>query len=815
VVKALADHGAPFGGSSNGTTTVDRTNYFETMPAGDVNLEFAIRLEADRLANSYVSHEDLASEMTVVRNEFEKFENSPAVVLGDRMRAAAYSWHNYAKPPIGNRSDIERVPIDRLQAFYKKYYQPDNVVLTVSGNFDEARALDYVARYFGAIKKPGRRLDATYTDEPAQDGERSVILRRVGKTGIVAAMYHIPAASHEDFAAAEVLANVLDPAPSGRLYKALVSTGKATSVSAVAVARHDPGMLVITASTASGEGLEEVRDLMTQTLESLASGGVEKEEVERARAMVLKWNADQMLDVNGAGVSLSEWVSRGDWRLYFLHRDRLEKVTAEDVSRVAGKYLRRGNRTVGLYVPTDKPDRTEVPAAPEVAGLVKDYKGRQAVALGESFDPTPENIEKRVRRSELPGGAKLALLPKKSRGEAVIMEVDLHYGNADSLKGRTLPADLLAFLLDRGTRKHTARELQDELDRSKISLSVGGQPGLLSVTVQCTRATLPKALELLREVLREPAFPQDEFDALKRQALAAMRHSATEPQSLASQALARKLQPYPPGDVRHQATVEERIALLEKLTLEDVREVYEEQLGAAAAEVVVVGEFDAEATAKAVGSILEGWQSPAPYRRVELPADTSVKGEKVVLLTPDKANAYYQAGLRIAMDDRDPDYPALLLGNYILGGASPSRLFNRVRAKDGLSYSIGSDFSASAWDKAAAFTVFAMTNPANMPKVEAAIAEELAKFLKDGATDAEVEGAKKALLAETKNFLGSDAALAAVLIGQLASGRTSERMADLRKRVGELTAAQVNEAFRTHVDPKRLVIVEAGDFKAK
>jgi len=133
-----------------------------------------------------------------------------------------------------------------------------------------------------------------------------------------------------------VLANILDPAPSGRLYPAGVATGTATSFLGGATARHDPGMLVITASTASGEGLEEVRDLMTQTLESLASGGVEKEEVERARAMVLKWNADQMLDVNGAGVSLSEWVSRGDWRLYFLHRDRLEKVTAEDVSRVAG-----------------------------------------------------------------------------------------------------------------------------------------------------------------------------------------------------------------------------------------------------------------------------------------------------------------------------------------------------------------------------------------------------------------------------------------------------------------------------------------------
>jgi zinc protease len=815
VVKALQDHGAGFGTHANGTTTVDRTNYFETMPAGDDNLEFAIRLEADRLVNSYVKREDLASEMTVVRNEFEMGENSPGAVLGDRMMAAAYHWHNYGKPPIGNRSDIERVPIDRLQAFYRKHYQPDNVVLIVSGSFDEARALGHVARYFGALKRPARKLDATYTEEPPQDGERSATLRRVGKMGIVAAMYHIPAASHEDFAAVEVLANVLDPVPSGRLYKALVAPGKAASVSAVAIGRHDPGVLEISAGTASGEGLDQVRDTMTQTLESLASGGVEKEEVERARAMLLKWHADQLKDVNAAGVELSEWVARGDWRLYFLHRDRLEKVTADDVSRVAGKYLRRGNRTVGLFVPADKPDRTPVPAAPEVAGLVKDYKGREAVAVGEAFDATPANIEKRVRRSELPGGGKLVLLPKKSRGEAVTLQMALPYGNADSLRGQAIPAEFLAFVLNRGTRKHTYRELRDELDRNKITLSVGGGAGEVSVTVQCTRATLPKALELLREVLREPAFPQEEFDVLKRQVLAGLRQNLTEPSTLGPQALRRKLGSYPADDVRYVWPQEESIAAVGKLTLDEVRKVYEGQVGGAAAEVVVVGDFDAEATARAVGAVLDGWQSPTPYRRIGQPADTSVKGEKVVVRTPDKANAYYYAGLRMAIDNQHPDHAALVLGNYILGGGSASRLFNRVRAKDGLSYGVGSSYTAAARDRSASFTVAAIANPANMPKVEAAVAEELAKFLKDGVTDKEVEEAKKGFLEEMKNFLASDDGVATMLSSQLAAGRTLEWLADLQKKVGELTAAQVNEAFRKHVDPARLVIVEAGDFKTK
>src|SRR5258708_5221448 len=241
VPKALRDHGARF----NGSTWLDRTNYYETMPATDENLEFGIRLEADRMLNSYVKHEDLLSEMTVVRNEFEAGENNPQGILSQRMTAVAYEWHNYGKSTIGNRSDIEGVPIDLLQAFYRKHYQPDNAVLIIAGKVDEKKALAYVSRYFGVLKRPRRQLDASSAEEPPQDGERTVVLRRVGKVGVVGALYHIPAGPHEDFPALEVLENILSSQPSGRLYKALVTSKKANSVSATAFPCHDPGVLEI------------------------------------------------------------------------------------------------------------------------------------------------------------------------------------------------------------------------------------------------------------------------------------------------------------------------------------------------------------------------------------------------------------------------------------------------------------------------------------------------------------------------------------------------------------------------------------------
>src|SRR5215472_12585061 len=284
IPKDLQNHGAQF----NGSTSSDRVNYFETLPASDENLEFAIDLEADRLVNSYIKGEDLASEMTVVRNEFERGENSPSGVLSKRIAAAAYNWHNYGKPTIGNRTDIERVPVENLRAFYRKFYQPDNIVLIVAGKFDESKTLGWIQQYYGAIPRPARKLENTWTEEPPQDGERQVILRRVGDVGAVELAYHMPAGPHPEMAALQVLANILSTQPPGRLYKALVETKKAASASAFARGEHDPGLFSVDAEVTRDSSLEEVRDLLISTVEQIGTSGVTDQEVKRARQQILK-----------------------------------------------------------------------------------------------------------------------------------------------------------------------------------------------------------------------------------------------------------------------------------------------------------------------------------------------------------------------------------------------------------------------------------------------------------------------------------------------------------------------------------------------
>jgi zinc protease len=827
VPKALRDHGANF----NGTTNVDRTNYFETMPATDDNLEFGIRLEADRLVNSFVKREDLASEMTVVRNEFERGENSPQGVLMQRIHAAAYAWHNYGKSTIGNRSDIERVPIENLQAFYKKFYQPDNVVLVVAGRFEEEKALALARKYLGSIPRPARKLSDTYTEEPPQDGERTVVLRRVGTVGSVGVAYHIPAAGHADWAPLSLLAGILSQQPNGRLHKALVESGKATGVRASAGNNHDPGLFTVSAQPEAGQ-LDAVRDVLLRTMEGLGDEPFTKEEVEKAR--VRGRRASEQLQSNSTAMAqaLSSASALGDWRLLFVQRDRLDAVSADDVNRVARTYFRRHNRTVGVYIPEEQPQRLAVPAAPPVDAIVKDYKGGGVAEAGEAFDPTPENLDARLKVVDLGNGVKAGLLPKKNRGETVTLVLTLHYGNEESLKGQATAASMLPGLMMAGTKKHDRQALREELDSLGVRITPGlgggfgggggrrggggggGTPGQLTFTVEARKATLPQALKLLGEILREPAFPAAEFDAMKRRSRAASEGGRTDPSALANNRLARALAQYPPDDVRYVPTPEEEEKRLEAVTLDQVIALYQKQLGATSGELAIVGDFDADAALPLVREILKDWKSDVPVRRIERMAPADLAGFKEEIRTPDKANAVFHAGLAFRLKESDPDYAALRLGNFLFGGGTlSSRLGNRIRQKEGLSYGVTSSFTASPRDPNASFTINAITNPLNIDRVEKAVAEELKEFLEKGPTAQELADAKKAYLEAQKVGRTGDAALAGQITSNLQLGRTFAHTRETEKRIAALTPDDVKEAFRRHISPKKLVIITAGDFK--
>ncbi len=825
IPAAMKERGAQF----NGSTSSDRTNYFETLSASDDNLEFAIKLEADRMVNSPIKAEDLATEFSVVRNEFEMGENSPQRVLSQRMEAVAYEWHNYGKSTIGNRTDIERVPVDSLRAFYKKFYQPDNAMLVVAGKFDEQKALEYINKYFGSLPRPDRKLPATYTEEPPQDGERVVTLRRVGDVGLVGMLYHVPSGPHPEFAAVQVLASILDAQPSGRLYKALVETKKAAQVSADAEALHDPGTFEIMAevNTKDLNTLQHVRDTIYSVLDDVSRNGVTQEEVDRARQKMLKDRELAASEPNRVAIALSNWGSQGDWRLYFLSRDRIEKVTPAEVKDVAARYLTPSNRTIGYFIPSDKPERTNVPPTPDVAKLLNNYKGRAVQSTGESFDISPLAIEARLQRPDPIEGVKLVLLPKKTRGDAVYVHLNLHYGTAESLKGKVAAAGFLSSLMLRGTKNLNHQQIQDALDKNYARLGGGfgggrrmggggggGGAGTLSYSVQTKHANLPAVLEILRQVLREPTLPESEFEVMKNERLAMLEQGRSDPMRLGTNRLQRMLSHYPAADVRYVPTIAEEIERVKQVTVEDVRSLYREFVGASHGELTIVGDFESSEALSVLGRTFEGWKNAQPFERIERPFQADLKPTRETILTPDKANACYFAGLTLKMKDSDPDYPALVAGNYILGGGSiSSRIADRLRQKGGLSYSAAASFSASPLDPRGNLLIMAIYNPANLTKVVTGVNEEVARILRDGVTAEELKHATDGYLKQHEVSRTNDNMLASTLAENLYLGRTMQFDADLEAKIKALTVDEVNAALRKYIHPDELSVVTAGDFK--
>ena len=798
ITAQFADRGMQF----NGTTSLDRTNYYQVFQASPDNLQWALQMEADRMTHAFIAKKDLDSEMTVVRNEYESGENSPGGVLMKRMQSIAYDWHSYGRSTIGNRSDIENVRIGNLQAFYRTWYQPDNAVLLVAGKFDPAATLNQISRLFGAIPKPKRSLPAFWTVEPTQDGERSFAVRRQGDVQIVAIGYKVPSALHDDTDVMSFGSEILGTGASARLHKLLVETGKASQVFSFGQTGYAPGLQVFGAMVKKGEPIEPVRDALAAAVEGFAKAPPTKEEMDRVRLGYLNDFERSLNDPQQVGVALSDVIALGDWRLFFTGRERVKTVTAAEVAAVAGRYLKRDNRVTGVFVPEDAPQRAAIPPAPTVASLLKDFKPAASTLSSENFEPTQDNIMKRTRLTTA-GGVKLALLPKKNRGETVTVELRMHYGDEKNLFGKGAVAGLTGAMLMRGTTKYDRVQLADAFDRLKISGSTR--------RFETTRGNLAEALRLVAHVLKEPSFPATEFEQLRQQLLVGLESGRSEPQEVAGRALSQHFNLYPHGDVRAATSIDEDIADLKAARLEDLRAFHAQYYGATPAEMAIVGDFDAAAVVPLVDQLFGKWKAPANVAPV-LSRHADVAPIVKMIDTPDKENGFYTARINLDLNQDDQDYPALMLANYIFGeGGLKSRLIDRIRQKDGLSYGGGSELVPGSLDRAGMFEVSAIAAPQNLRRVDAAVREELGRALKEGFTAAELTGAKSGLMQQRVQNRADDAALAAGWATYLYRGRTFDWSRQFERKLMAVTLPELNAAFRRAIDPAKLSVIMAGD----
>ncbi len=834
------------GAAWNGTTSEDRTNYYETVPATDENLKWALSLESDRMVNVKFTKQLLDTEMTVVRNEFERGENSPQSILSERVAATAYLWHNYGKSTIGSKDDIEKVPVERLAAFYKKYYQPDNAVLILTGRLDETKTLQMVADSMGKIPRPTRKLEPDYTVEPAQDGERFVKLSRVGEGQDLIIAFHGPSAGHPDSAALQVLAAIMSGGGGGRggrgggggegrLAKALVDTKMANSASMNFQGRHDPGLIELSASLSNDQSLDQVKAKMIEVLKDVIANPPTAQEMERATTGLQRGLENSLADPQAIATgALNTAVANGDWRLMFLQHDRLADISAADVVRVAKAYLKESNMTVGYYVPDPAPDRTIVPPTPDLEAILKNHVSTVTITHAEVFDPTPSNIEKRVVRSKMPNGMKIVMLPKQTENSKVEATIELRFGDATTLAGKNAAAQIAGSLLNAGTRTKTREQITDELRKLNATVAVSGGGGggaaggrgggrggaggggainTATATINAPAANFEAALRVAVDELKNPAYPQTEFDRLIQPRIKALEVAQTEPTQLAAETLNRYLSPWKKGDVLYSRTREEQLAELKAVTLDDAKKFHDQFYGADSGVFAVVGPVDVKAVTAVATELLGNWNTTMKYKPI-IGEFKAVAALNQKIETPDKANAQFEAGIRLKVSQNDPDYPAMVLAGYMFGVPITSHIADRIRNREGLSYGANARVTVPAEGDSALLTGTVSLNPVNGPKVEFSFKDELARTLKDGFNPTEVAEAKKAYLDSLMVSRSQDAALLTLLASHEQLGHTMDWDDQLEKKIAALTPAQISDAFRRHVDPAALTIVKAGDFKA-
>jgi zinc protease len=806
VSKLLGEKGAEF----DGETSLDSTNYYETLPASQANLDFTLAFEADRMRNASISPDDLKSEASVVLNELETDENDPEGVLDERIVSAAFHWHSYGRSTIGSRADIEHAAAPALRAFYDKFYQPDNAVLIVSGKYDEAAALATIENRFGAIPSPTRELGATYTVEPAQDGERTVTVRRNGDIHMIGLAYHTVAGASDDFAAVEAAIDILTREPGGRLYKKLVETGLASSVFGDSTETHDPFLAQFGAGVRDAKNVATVEKILIDEIEKSAGSKIDDKEVERWRISTLKDLELSMADSKGLALELSDYAALGDWRAIFAYRNRVKKVTAADVQRVARTFFKASNRTLGTFIPTKDIDRAPLTETPDVNAYVAGIDGGELEDRGETFTATLDNIEQRTQRTQLEGGIKAALLPKKTRGGKVSLELALHWGDDRSLQNTRTAAALLGPMLARGTTKKSYQELQDLEDKLKARISFSTSASGLTLHIDTLRDNLPAAIDLAVEMLKTPRFSNNELEIVRQKELASLERSQQDPMAVADRTISQLTLRWPKADPRYPETFAEQIAATRSVRLADITRFYNDFVGAGHGELVVVGDFDPKPITAQIERHFASWQTKKPYKRLESKA-FGVQGTSTSVDIKDKEMTTLVFSHDVQMKDTDADYPAWLMMSQVLGGDCGSRAWMRLRENEGLSYDVETWARADAFDSVGGFGGYASVAPHNLGKAKASMLEEIEKLTTGSVTDEELERAKDTWIRAQDTGLSDDGTVTEMLATQAYRDRTTVYTKELRAKIQAVTTTDIARVAKKYLDPKRLVLVDAGD----
>jgi zinc protease len=792
------------GARSNATTYYDRTNYYAVLPSQFVPL--AIQLEADRMRNLRILPEDLASEMTVVRNEYERGENNPVRTLIKEIYATAFMAHPYSHPVIGWRSDIENTSPEKLRQFYDTFYWPENTTLTLIGGFDREATLEAIQTHYGAIPKAPRPIPAVETLEPEQLGERRLNIERAGEVGVIALAHKVPEGTHRDWAALRLIEQILGADQTGRLYRSLDDKGKASSTFTFAPQLHDPSLFFLGAYLTPDSTHAEAEALILQEIENLVAGGVGEAELQRAKAVIEAQTVYGRDGPYAIASAINECIALGDWTTYLTLPEAIQKVTPAEIQRAAKKYLVAKTRTTGWFLPkkSDRPLSAGLPGPNYFRDPALQNEPENEPAKTTGPQPATVNFTPHIREAAI---GPIQLITVDMPLEKVVSFVgSFSAGNAYNPADNPLLASLTAQMLDQGTDRNDRFALAESLDTLGAKLGFQAGAHSLSFSGKFLRNDAGFVIDLLAEQLRLPAFDPEVFAALKERTRANILRATHEPDYRSAATLSRLL--YPDAHPNFEAPLETQLEALEKTTVEDLRRFHTNHYGPASMTLVFAGDIDFDQLSAALAASFSDWQGGHPYTENKTPANPTVRQNQIVRI-PDKTSVTLSLGQHTGLQRTDPDYLPFAVGNYILGGSFHSRLMTAIRVEQGLTYGINSGHSGDIatpghWLLNASFA------PESLEKGRAATLEVIREWFAAGVTSEEVQAACTTLSGNYLVGLATTGAVAGQIHSFLRRGYPADYIDTHPQKLAGITAESVNAAIQKYFDPEALADVAAG-----
>ncbi len=797
----------------NATTWLDRTNYYESIPSD--YLELAIDIESDRMRNLLLRDEDRQAEMTVVRNEFERGENSPIQSLDKEIWAAAIIAHPYHHSTIGWRSDIENVPIEKLREFYDTFYWPNNATVTIIGDFEKDNALELVKKYYGKISSSPHEIPQVYTTEPEQQGPRKVTLNRSGQIGVVGVAHKVPAGASDETFSLLVLEKILSEGKSSRLYKSLVDKNKAVNIFLSYMPFKDESLFISYALLAPGTTHEDVENILISEYEKIKIEGVTKEEVDRAINQIFASTAYNRDGSFSIASELNESIAMGDWTFFVRKLENIKKVTPEDVQNIVKKYFVENKSTTGYFVPTIAGSDDNASASPQRTEGKLFYRTPNEKSLVETIgnlESSPSQllneeikITKNIERENVAGID--VVTAKTGVNDVITFRGSLAAGDFFSPKNNAMIADITGAMLDKGTKSKNKFQLAEELENLGASLRFSVSTHTLDFNGKCLTKDLDNVISLLAEQLREPAFDQEEFEKVINQKLGGLKQSLEEPNVRANETLSDLL--FDESHPNHGVSVQKAIDDLGKLSLEDVKDFYAKYYGPKSMMLVAVGDLEHSSFRNSISSAFKGWNGG-----IEIPdynkANLKTAGITKIVKLEDKTSATLQIGQITGLKKTDKDYLPLMVANQIFGGGSfTARLMSIIRDEEGLTYGIYASVTEDTYTDGVWY-ITGTFSPDLLAQGYSSTMRELNRWVKDGVTSEEFEAVKSRLIGSYKVRLATTNGMASQILSFIQRGYSLDYLDNYPKLIDEVSLEDVNSSIKKYINPEKVVTVVAG-----